>query len=59
MEKKNLLRIDAGRVHGWQVRIVRSGEQHTNCEWTGEEVVDTARPAAERLLEVNDAADAV
>lgn len=30
MEKKtNLFRIDTGRTHGWQVRIIRDGERHT------------------------------
>jgi hypothetical protein len=28
-KKKNLFRIDTGRTHGWQVRIVRDGERHT------------------------------
>lgn len=28
-KKKNLFRIDTGRTHGWQVRIIRDGERHT------------------------------
>jgi len=28
-KKKNLFRIDTGRTHGWQVRIIRNGERHT------------------------------
>lgn len=28
-KKKNLFRIDTGRTHGWQVRIIRNGDRHT------------------------------
>ena len=28
-KKKNLFRIDTGRTHGWQVRIIRDGDRHT------------------------------
>ena len=33
--------------------------QHTDPEMTVEEMIDTARPALERLLEANGVADAV
>ena len=26
---KNVFRIDTGRTHGWQVRIIRDGDRHT------------------------------